>query len=300
MHEREGRLSLNRLAILLVGLSLSDGCHTLPQWLRGGGERGRAHEAVDGTASSAGEAPALRSDFAPSDDVRVVDVAFDVVQVEMAIEAGRHSRKIWNHVDELRGGSEIAATLARNGFRVGVASSGAWPAIRAVLDAAGARVRREQLTAQPGLPLLIHLGAIDDAESIFSYSDQGRLVGRTFPAGDKLLSIDYAVHPELGGFTELRLDFEIRRDRGTMTWQRQGDIIRQVPDYDRHQFAEVGAALTLHADEFVVIGAHHEAENGYLVGNRFLVAERSGQRSETVLFVTPRPYQARGVKRPPS
>ena len=95
--------------------------------------------------------------------------------------------------------------------------------------------------------LVILAGAIDDAESIFSYSDQGRLVGKTFPAGDKLLSIDYAVHPELGGFTELRLDFEIRHDRGTMTWQRHGDIIRQVPDYDRHLFAEVGTALTLTA-----------------------------------------------------
>jgi hypothetical protein len=246
------------------------------------------------------EAPSLRSDLGPSDDVRVVDVAFDVVQVEMAIETGRHSRKIWNHVDELRGGSEVAATLARNGFRIGVASTGAWPAIRAVLDAADAEVRREQLAAQPGLPLLIHLGAIDGAESIFSYSDEGRLIGKTFPAGDKLLRIDYAVHPELGGFTELRLDFEIRHDRGTMTWQRQGDIIRQVPNYDRHLFAEVGTALTLHADEFVVIGANNEAKNEYLVGNRFLVAERSGQGSETVLFVTPRPYQAKGVKRPPS
>lgn len=293
-------VSFRWLLTLLAGVLLVGACRSPWSWLGWGSESGTPHEDVDRTASSGVGAPILRSDLRPSDDVRVVDVAFDVVQAEMAIEAGQHFRKIWNHVDELRGGPEVAATLARNGFRVGVASSGAWPAIRAILEAADADVRREQLVAQPGLPLLIHLGSIDDAESIFSYSDEGRLVGKTFPAGDKLLSIDYAVHPGLGGFTELRLDFEILHDRGTMTWQRQGDIIRQVPDYDRHLFAEVGTALTLHADEFVVIGANNEAKNEYLVGNRFLVAERAGQRSETVLFVTPRPYQTKGVRRPPS
>ncbi len=234
-----------------------------------------------------------------ADEVGVIDLTFDVVRIDLPMDGVRHSRKIWNHVDELRAGVDAAARLARNGLRVGVASPDAWPAFRAILDAAGGEVRRDRLVAQPGMPLKIKLASAGESESIFSYDSNGRLVGKTFPGGDKILNLDYAFHPKLGGCTEFKLGFEIRRDRGVMTWERREGIIRQVPAVDRHEFADLSAVVTLTADEFLVIGLSDEGRNEYLVGGRFLSSERAGKRSETLLCVTPKPYRTPGRTRRP-
>lgn len=234
----------------------------------------------------------------PSDlDVRVVDLVFDVARVELPMDGSRQTRKIWNHVDELRLDSACAVRLARNGLRVGVGSPSAWPAIRAILDAANADVRRDHLVAQAGLPLVIQLAPVSAPETIFSYTSAGRLVGKTMAGGDKLLSIDYAFHPELSGAVDLEVGFEVRRDLGVMTWEHRDGAIRQVPDYQRYVFDGLGYQVTLATDEFLVIGIHEEADNEYLAGHRFLIRERAGRRFESLFFVTPKPYQVRATRR---
>jgi hypothetical protein len=204
----------------------------------------------------------------------------------------RDARKVWNHVDELRVEPDLVARLARNGLRVGVASEGSWPAIHAVFDAGGAEVRRDQLLASPGSPVEIDSGSIHESESIFSYGADNRLAGKTFSAGKKTIRIDYALRPEFGPGTDLQIGFEVRSDRGEMTWERsEVGAVRQVATPDRHPFGDLHILLTLHAGEFLVIGLSDEADNEYLIGSRFLTTERAGERRETLLCVMPQPYQ---------
>ncbi len=295
----ERRVSFFRLLTLLPGGSVLLGCSSLSSSLVPGGPRHTPQDAVNAFAGVDAGSSVLRRNPADAADVHVVALVFDVVRVDLPIEGVRHTPKIWNHVDELRVAPEVVARLARNGLRVGAASPDAWPAIRAIIDAAHAEVRRDRLVAQPGLPLWIKLASIGEPESIFSYGIDGRLVGRTFPAGEKLLTLDYAFHPELGGCSDLKLGFEIRHDRGMMTWERRDGVIRQVPAVDRHLFAEVSAVVTLNTNEFLVIGLSDQATNKYLVGGRFLILERSGKRCETLLCVTPRPYRAAVATRRP-
>lgn len=303
-------VSFYGLCLVLLGVLSAVGCSSPVSWWSPG--RGRpgidgsaaAHELI--TPSDAASSMLRRQagqDASGGDDVRVVGLVFDVARVDFPVDSSsgrRHSRKIWNHVDALRAASERVARLARNGLRVGAASPDAWPAIRAILQAADAEVRRDQFVAQPGLPLAIQLGPVSGVESIFSYGPEGRLVGRTFPVGDKLLVLDYVFHHELGGCTELRLNLEVRHDRGAMAFEKVEGVIRQVPDYDRHVFTEVEAALTLNTDEFLVIGLSDRAEHEYLLGSRFLTFERSGTAYETLLCITPRPYQTSGGRHPPT
>lgn len=293
------RVSSSCVLILMVGTLALEACRSPLSWPGLGGERATRDQAAGARPFDSAAAATIlqRNPDSPTADLRIIDVVFDVVQLAIPIEGQRHSRKIWNHVDEMRVDPEVVARLARNGLRVGAASPGTWPAIRAIVDTADADVRRDRLVAQPGMPLLIKLASISQEESIFSYTANGRLVGKTFAAGEKLLSIDYAFHPELGGCTDLQLTLEIRRDRGVMTWERRGGIIRQVPAFDLHLFADVSILLTLNPDEFLVLGLSDEPPNEYLVGGRFLISERAGKRYETVLCITPKPYQTRGVKR---
>ena len=277
--------------IMIGGLFLWTACSP---WLPGAAPTDRQRSGTltdDSSATGHGLHSILAPGRTATNEMQVIDLMFDVVQATLPIDGVRHSLKVWNHVDELRVDSAIAARLARNGLRMGAATRAAWPALRAVFDAADADVRRDQLFAQRGLPLTIHLGSIEEAESIFSYGRDERLVGKTFAAGDKLVNIDYAFHPELGRCIDVRVGFEVSHDRGMLTWERQGGVLKQVPAYDRHVFADLTPVLTLNPDEFLVIGLGDQAENEYLLGPRFLTRKKSGRRFETLLCLTPRPYR---------
>jgi len=248
-----------------------------------------------------------------------VQLAFDVMRVEMPIDGLRNSRKIWNHVDELRlettvdateegaarpelepdATAKAAARLARNGLRIGAASSGSWPAIRAVLEAGGARTQKDQMLPQPGTPLTLEFAAIRESESFFSYGRDNRLVGKTFPSGQKIIQLDYVYHPHLGGCTDVQIGFEVRNERDELTWERRDGVIRQAPAYDRHVFEELSALLTLQPGEFLVVGTSDQADNEYLIGSRFLIHAATDEKKETLLFVTPQPFQTQNAQRRP-
>jgi hypothetical protein len=226
----------------------------------------------------------------------VIDLVFDVARIDFPVRPERHARKIWNHIDEGRIDASSAAMWVRNGMRIGVGTPEAWPAIRAIAVASQAQVRRDPLVAQPGQPLAIELAAVAEDESIFCFDRSGRLVGKTFSAGSKVLTIEYLFHPDLGRCTDLQVSFEIRRDHGVMTWERREGILQQVPSHDRHAFAELAAVLTLRPDEFLVIGVGEPLEHEYLLGGRLFTQEVGGRRLESVLCVTPRPYQTETVR----
>jgi len=233
----------------------------------------------------------------PDDAVRIVDLSFDVFRADLPLRDGGDSRMIWNHVDEMRVDAALAARLGRNGFRIGAAPPGGWTAIQAVLEAAGARTYKSVLAPPRGAPLIITMGPVQEREAIFTYNTQDRLVGKTFNEGDKLIVVDYVFQPQFGGFTELQVGFEVRHDRGVMTWSREGGVIRQVPAFDRHVFSDLTARLTLQGGECLVIGLNETATNEYLIGGRYFSTEHDGVPYEAILFITPTPYQTKSPVR---
>ena len=254
------------------------------------------HETTDNPMKGPGSGPPVVSVSPELRGVQVVHLAFDVLRIELPIGTIRHSRKVWNHVDELRLDAQLVARLARNGIRVGVASADAWPALDAIIAAAGGSVISDQLMEQPGAPSAIRIASIRDSETVFHYGRENRLVGKTFQRGDKLISLDYAFHPELGQSTDVRITFEIRHDWGALRWDRRGDTIRQVPAFERHTFADLSVLLTLKPGEFLVVGPSGETKNTYLVGARFFVSTGAGHDQETIICITPRTYR---TPRPP-
>lgn len=231
--------------------------------------------------------------------VRVVHLAFDVLRAELPVEGEMNSLKVWNHVDGLRAGPEAVALLSRNGLRIGAGSSANWAAIKTILDAGRAKTFRDQLLAQSGAPLLIELGVASEGESIFAYNKDMRLQGKSFAGGSKILQLDYAFRPDLGGTTDLQVSFEIRRELGEMVWEKQADgSIRQVPGVERHAFDELKSALTLQQGEFLVIGPSEQAQNEYRVGSRFLMNGAGTSRREALYFITPQPFRTEESKKP--
>jgi hypothetical protein len=280
------------LAVVLMGC---EGSRPL-SWLIDRHPARSPHEPVDTPAPDT-EPTSISGSAPPSSSspggVHVIHLAFGVLRVDLPVEGLRHSRKVWNHVDELRLDSQAVALLAQNGLRIGVASPAAWPAIQTIIEAGAGTLHNEQLLTQSGLPVSVTVASIDEPETFFSYSRNSRLVGKTFPAGDKILKMGYAFHPELGGCTDLQISLEVQHDRGELTWERTEGVIRQVPAYDRHVFSDLSVLFTLNPGEAIVIGPSDEADNEYLVGSRFFTHKRAGQPYETLLCITPQPYRTK-------
>lgn len=286
---------MQRYVPIVVLLSLTvGGCRNLPRWLGGGSSAGSPHEPPPRPQSRGSASGSSSSGFRSSYEVHL---SFDVIRADLPLAGVRHSKKIWNHVDELRAAPSQVALLARNGLRMGVATPKAWTALRSTLIACDAQIRTERIVPSAGLPLVLEMGRIDEPESVFTYGATGRLVGKTFNAGAKLLILSYAVRAELGGSIDLETALEIRHDRGTLTWERRGGVIRQVPAYDRHVFESLTVAHALNPGEMLVIGPSSTADNDYLVGSRFLSRHGTDGSFETVLFITPITYQVRHDQR---
>jgi len=232
-----------------------------------------------------------------NETVRVVHLVFEVQRIDIPLKGIRHSRKIWNHVDELRVEADQSARLVRNGMRIGVGSAEAWPAISTILRASDARSHEEKLFAQSGIPVTLVVDTIREPESVFAYTRSGSLVGKTFPGGEKLVTLDFAFRPELGGYTDLQVHFEIRHDSGETNWERREGVIREVPEIERFVFSELGAGLTLRPDEFLIIGPSEKADHNYLVGGCFFSSPGGEQPSETLFCIRPKPYQSQETRR---
>lgn len=226
-------------------------------------------------------------------------MAFDVIRADLPLDTVRHSRKLWNHLGAAGMTPPQTALLARNAVRIGVGTRDAWPAIRAILENASAQVRQDQLLIQRGMPLLLDVGALGAPQSLFIYDDHGRLDGKTFTAGTKLVHFDYALHSRLGGSVEMHIGFELRYDQGAMTWDTADGVVRQVPAEQRYLFTSPRAALTVPPEGFLVIGPSELADNQHLLGGSFFSAGIPGALQEIVLIITPLPYRVKPDPRTP-
>lgn len=269
----------------------------LPSWLGGGSKSATHHEARPVPSDSRSEArPAGEAIAGFGSAMNATSLAFEVYRLDLP-QVGNliQSLKLWNHVDELRADPEKVALRARSGLRIGAFPRSAWPAIRTILDACDARVHRERVPAPRGLPLTIEIGLVDEFESIFWYSAGGRLAGKTFKVGKKLILIDYAVYGAMGGRIDLQVSFEVRHDRGVTTWERHGGVLTQVPAYDSHVFSDLTAVLPLNPGDSLLIGPDGEAENDLLLGNRFMAYGRGGRRYEKLIIISPMTSQEPNV-----
>ncbi|MBI1826668.1 MAG: hypothetical protein HY287_18225 [Planctomycetes bacterium] len=279
----------------MLGICAPSGCAENRLWWPFGGSAS-PHET---SLTPAQSPPVPISSRAPADAIQTIHLVLEVSRVEFPVADSRHARNVWNHLDRLRIDPAKVSLLERNGIRIGVGGESAWMPLNTIFESAEAVVTREQVAAQPGLPVTIPLGQVDESESIFVHSPGGGLTGRTFHGGDKSISLDYAVRPELGGATDLVIRFEIRKDTGSMTWERQADgTTLQVPAIERFSFDELAAPITLRPGEFVAIGIGDTDSNGQLPGPRFLMRQGNGAKVETLLCITPHYFRTSMDLRP--
>jgi len=282
-------LTLSYTTALMVTCATCDRPLTLPSVMRS------PHDSRMTARNGQPSGTTTNVDGRQTPPIAVVHLAFDVLRVDWPAEGPRDSQKVWNHVDTLRLDADTIALLARNGLRVGAVPKDAWAAIETILDSPRTQLRRETLFASQSQPLALQMSRIIESESIFVYGKDGRASGKTFRAGDKLITVDYLVRSAAAGELNVRVGFEIRDDLGVMTWRRENGVIREVPAFDRHVFGDLVASLALSPSETLAIGMSEKADNEYLIGSRFLTVGRDGRKFETLLLITPKSFRS-GVR----
>jgi len=220
-----------------------------------------------------------------------VYLQFDVARIELPAGSVRHASKVWNHVDELQVDPALSALLARNGFRIGVASASSWPALRALFSEEGARVVRVQRVVQSGAPLWLGLERIVQDEPIFFYGSDGRLAGETFENGTKCLRIDYAVenHDQLR--VALTVTPEIQHEETSMRWRPSEQGYYLSVENERRVFNELRSSWQLKPNDFLVIGPSDTTRLDQLLGSRLLTRQTSADRFDMILCITPKPFR---------
>ncbi|HEY3241950.1 MAG TPA: hypothetical protein VGM03_01240 [Phycisphaerae bacterium] len=237
-----------------------------------------------------------------ADTLVVLRIQFDVLRVDLPLApapgagAVAHSRKIWNHVDELKLGADLVALLARNGLRIGVATRDDWPAMRTIFEGNAAKVRHAPQTVNNGLPVTLEVANFSDATTVFAYRAEGELVGDSFDAGTCFIHVAYATDPSDPARTMLRITPEVSVAQPDAHWRAIEEAFPAPggaaarPGRGGRVYNQLTVELTLGPGEFLVIGPADATRMGSLVGNRFLTCTHDGQMHETVLCIAPQPF----------
>ncbi|MGB0716371.1 MAG: hypothetical protein ACPGXK_10860 [Phycisphaerae bacterium] len=212
--------------------------------------------------------------------------SFDILRIELPSDQAEHSRKVWNHVDEMRIDADASVRLARNGIRIGVAGQASWPAIEAIARSVGGTISSTSLASGGAIPVSLALADVQGSETVFVHDTRSGLKGRTFHRGQKVLTFTGWSEAEIAAGIRVGVEFEIRHESGDLTWQRAQDGIQAVPMVDRQVFEELTNSTLLGPGDILLIGPNHDVEHAFLLGGKYFEITREGRRKDVVICLT--------------
>ncbi|MFQ6048318.1 MAG: hypothetical protein ACE5K7_03025 [Phycisphaerae bacterium] len=216
-------------------------------------------------------------------------IVLDVLKVELPFGAVSGSEKIWNHLDEEAIGSDQAALLRRNGFRVGVGQPGSWPPIEAILRASSpATMSRHSTTLRGAYPLSIQTDRAAHDATIFFYRPDGTLVGQSFRQARNILQVDCRVDLDHPDSVILQIRPEVRQQRRGLEWMTTALGLQKLPRYEGRVISELTFGVRIGPGEFLLIGPGRQITQPALIGRQFMSHAGPQRRYETVYILTPR------------
>ena len=245
---------------------------------------GDAGSDAESEPTASGMSIATRSSGKPAGSVHM---QFDVHRVEIPINGERRSLSLWKHLNESLGDPQLTALLARNGLRAGKGDRDAWPAMKSIIEESGGRMGTYRHVVDNGLSLLVNLDKTEGGESYFLHERGGSLKGGNLPEGTKRISIDYAAQDGDATRVVLKLVPELEEARTRTRWVENDGNVVNVQDNEGIRFDELAVLVKLAPGEFVVLGSSEQADNGYLIGSRWLSSMLGMQKHETILFIRP-------------
>lgn len=221
--------------------------------------------------------------------IALQSIDFLVLRVRAARGVFSESGKIWNPLDEEMIPADTQQILRKNGLRIGIGKQGAWPQIKALLDAEKVEVFQNHRPVQNGLPLTIEINPNPRDQTLFLFRPDGSLPGATFPQSTNVLRIEYWIPIDDSNAVMLELMPEIRQVRVHPRPSPSPDGWVQSPPYQPSRpLRELAARVRIDPDTFLALGPSRAAQQHHLAGSLLLCEEIDGRQYESMYFITPK------------
>lgn len=217
----------------------------------------------------------------------------DVLRMILPTTPVRQSFRVWDLTvdDELRLPVEAAVTLARNGIRIGVASSPSLEPIQGILSLPSVQVHRVQQTAPHGTPVFLKLADDPGEGPLFRFMGDGSLSGTTLDGYALMIRLDHQLIDPRQGTLNVGVSWLATRNQPAFDWA-WSPTMAEMPGMEAIRFDELYSALVLTPDEWLVIGpARNVEKDSLLVGHRFLQRVEEGTQRDVLLFIRFRPRE---------
>jgi hypothetical protein len=217
---------------------------------------------------------------------------------QLKVPAGTISRneKFWKHVDEQALDPARYELLLKNGVRAGIASVDEWSYFRDIIADHPDTVQASDLVAAESKPVEFTVRKDVPEQNIFYYDQANRLIGKTFPPSENLITISFQQAPRRPRTMRVvicpvvRSKFK-RLEFTPMNREMEFNYVAPERLYDLNLQADIPAG------DFLIVAPSSEATWPTSIGNNFFITEGPAEKLENVLLVVPRAIRIEPVAR---
>ena len=211
----------------------------------------------------------------------------DVFQLTVPVGAISRSREFWKRVDEQSVDVATYDLLLKNGFRVGVAPASEWNYFRGIIEQHPAGKRQMTVTAGDAGSLELLMKKVPDGQDLWYFTDDGRLIGRTYDRSENILQVSFQAAPRKPGQVRMTLCPVVRSLRRKF----QVTVLNEETEYEfvkPERMYDLNLCCDIPTDGFLVLAPSTLASWSNNLGSAFLSEGGDAERFEHVLLMVPR------------
>lgn len=222
----------------------------------------------------------------PGDYVLIVRVK--LMHVEVPAGTISASERLWSYLDEEIADPDMAATLNRNGFRVGRGRIADWDQLgRLLREMTGQTPQAVEAHTIPGQAVPVVLQERQDIQTIFTYNLRGELAGRDYPAGDNLLMVACRLNPDDPSTVLVHGVPLVRTTKRYPTYRTRGGMVSFAREPQLVPLEGLEFRVNVPLGHYLAIGPGALSRRQTSAGHHFLVGARTGLPYEKMLVIVP-------------
>jgi hypothetical protein len=218
-------------------------------------------------------------------------ISLSVYRISVPARAVSHNEGFWKHVNEDNlvdvGTHDI---LFSNGFRAGVAPRSDWDYFKNILESnpVMSQLTRSSSMEAASFELPLKQNVID--QFIFYFHPTNGLIGQKYDRCNNSLMIRFEPTPKRPGFVRITVTPRLLSERTELVWTVRNNV-RELTFEHPDTLFEMKLTVDVPLDQFLIVAPSQEADASSSLGRKFLYHESNGQEFESLLLISPQPFQ---------
>ena len=226
-------------------------------------------------------------------------VSLTVYRIAVPVKTVSHNEEFWKHVVE-NGPIEPAVheLLFANGVRVGIAPRDDWEYFRHILEVNPAVFQKTGATGNNlGTTIEMPLRQHVLQQFVTWFNAKSGLVGQMYDRSDNSMEIYFKPVPRQLGDVSVTVTPQIREERTELRYTVRNNA-QELTFVHPDQKFDLQLSVNVPLNNFLIIAPSADADISSSIGHTFLHEESPGQEYETILLISPQPFQLEGPKPP--